>query len=160
MQETVTIKRTDALNAFKIAKAMNSQDTVTLLKNLMPGVLGQITERIDGFNDICAEAGENPKDYEVHDGMTARQKRHILGDKLHLIAQVLNEGVKIDYSNTNQKKWQPYFKWNGAGFGFSPSDYDCDHTAASVGVRFASEGISDFAGRKFIKEYNEYLTLF
>lgn len=157
MQDTVTIKRADALNAFKVAKAMDNKDTVTLLKNLMPGVLGNIMERIKDFNDICAEAGENPKDYEVHDGMTARQKRNILGDKLHLIAQVLNEGVKIDYANSSQKKWQPWFQWNGAGFGFSRSYYGYVNSAAAVASRFASQELSDFAGRKFIKEYNEYL---
>lgn len=116
----------------------------------------KITERINDFNDICAEAGEDPKDYEVHNSMTARQKRNILGDKLHLIAQVLNEGVKMDYSDKNQKKWQPWFQWNGAGFGFSNSDYDYG-TLATVASRFASQELSDFAGRKFIKEYNEYL---
>jgi hypothetical protein len=118
----------------------------------------KITERIKDFNDICIEAGVDPLDYVVTDDMTARQKRAIYTEKIYLIAEVLNEGVKLDWSNGNQRKWAPWFKWNGAGFGFSGSDYDFGNTFSGVGSRFASEELSDFAGKKFTKEYNDYLT--
>lgn len=118
----------------------------------------KITERIKDFNDICIEAGVDPLDYVVTDDMTARQKRAIYTEKIYLIAEVLNEGVKLDWSNGNQRKWAPWFQWQGAGFGFSDSDYDYDFTHSTVGSRFASEELSDFAGKTFIKEYNDYLT--
>lgn len=116
-----------------------------------------ITERIKDFNDICNEAGVDIQDYLVSATMSDEQKFVQYAKKIRLIAQVLNEGVKLDYSKNNQQKWYPWFVWKGAGFGFSGSFFRCDGTTANVASRFASKKLSDFAGQTFIKEYNDYL---
>ncbi len=108
-----------------------------------------IMEQVKTMADVYRLAGVNPKDYVITKTMTRRKKKMILGAKLDLIEEVLNQGAKINMLDTNQKKWYPYFIINNnkSGFGFSCTD--CDHTdARACGLRFplCFSGISTIRG--------------
>lgn len=135
-------------------------------KKLLEDLLGKdkflsVTELIDTFKDpfegVCSIAKVDPKEFEITADMSKRKQFSVYSEKIWLIGQVLNEGEILDYSNINQQKWYPYFKYNGSGFGFSRSRYGYVGTNAGVSARFAKKDRSIYAGTKFAKEYNDLL---
>lgn len=116
-----------------------------------------IIEQVNSMADVYRLAGVNPKDYVIKANMSKRVKRRIYGEKLELIEEVLNQGVPPDMKDTSKYKYYPWFKWNGTGFGFSHSDCGATFTDASLGSRFASRELAEHAGRKFTKEYNDFI---
>lgn len=79
--------------------------------------------------------------------------------KLRIICTALNEGWVADYRNSNQEKWFPWFHFEDGGL-----VYACAVNAGSVsfsyiGVRLAykTRELAEYAGKQFIKEYQNYL---
>jgi hypothetical protein len=64
----------------------------------------------------------------------------------------------VDWANTNQKKWYPYF-FASSGFGFSDTRYDYDYSCSGVGSRlcFESQEKAKYAGITFTDLYEIYL---
>jgi len=104
---------------------------------------------------------------EIEDLKNPYVKRMVAEFKLMVIADVLNQGWKPDWTNTNQRKWYPWFTIVGgsansgayAGFG-----YVCSHDGASctythVGSRlcFSSQELAEHAGRTFLNLYRDFL---
>lgn len=77
---------------------------------------------------------------------------------VYALAYVLNEGWKPDYSNTNERKWYPYFSLS-SGFGFYGSYYGCDSVYSTSGFRlcFKSEELANYAGKNFTKYFKKYI---
>ena len=80
--------------------------------------------------------------------------------RLDIIAEALQEGEKCNWSDSNQRKWRPWFEYNGSGFGFSGSGYGYTVTYAGVGSRlcFLSEKKADYFGKQFIEIHSRLLT--
>lgn len=78
--------------------------------------------------------------------------------KLKVIIQAINQGWIPDWSNTNQKKWFPWFNLS-SGFGFGASSYYYDSSYTAVGSRlcFESEEKASYAGKQFTTIYEEFL---
>lgn len=111
---------------------------------------------IKTFEDACDELGTNPSAVFNSDD----QPDEVAYKKLKVIVKAINGGWLPDWSNTNQKKWWPWFNLS-SGFGFCGSTYDCTLTAANVGSRlcFESEAKSDYTAKQFINLYEELLTI-
>lgn len=86
----------------------------------------------------------------------------ILADiEAKLIAKALQGAWKADFSNYNQQKWYPWFRFSaGSGFDFAVSHCGYDDKATSVGSRFcfSDEEIADYFGSQFIEIHRRRLT--
>lgn len=143
-------------------KAYNSADPTgkKMLSNLFPGRLdGDITTRVKTFEDLCAEAGENPSDYVIPSGATQRQIGAITAKKVQLITEMANEGWEADYGNSNQVKYEIIWTFS-PGSGFSYDVCGGANASSLVGARlsFVSPARARWAAETFRKEFNEYLT--
>ncbi len=81
--------------------------------------------------------------------------------ELKIITKALNgDDWEADYTDSNQKKWTPWFSSSASGFAFQGSLYDYSGTYAFLGARlcFKSKEISDYAGKQFLQTYKSFLT--
>ena len=120
-----------------------------------------VIDRIKTFEDAYEEADKKTRDefdQQIHPNLS----EHIVARlKLILIAKVLRGEWEPDFSNSNQEKWFPWFKFSAdSGFVFSDSHYGYDGTHASVGSRLCSptQELSDYFGKQFIELHRKHLT--
>lgn len=123
--------------------------------------------QIKTWQEAFAAKGINPEIMpDVSMLPEAYRKPQIALFKLHVVAEVLNEGWQPDYTDHGQPKYFPWFevqanKATPSGFGLSCNV--CDHWYANslVGVRlcFKTSVIAKYAGTQF-KELYEELFLF
>jgi hypothetical protein len=111
---------------------------------------------IRSFEDACKALDIDPdsvcSDVDTSDEVAYKQ--------LKKIVQAINQGWTPDWSNTNQRKWYPWFNLS-SGFGFDVSDFDFVYSNAGVGSRlcFESEEKADYAGRQFLEIYRQFMTV-
>jgi hypothetical protein len=123
--------------------------------NKQQSELKPVTERIQTFDDIIAESGK-PASYFTDKNLSADELGY---RKVKAICEVYNEGWVLDFTDKNQKKWYPYFDASSS-FGFSASIcvyWYANSTGGSRLCSFKSEELARDAGKKFIKEYEEWL---
>ena len=93
------------------------------------------------FEQICRIAGEDPEEFKVHEYYKPIKKVGLYAMRLNLIQEVFNAGKgKLDWSNTNQKKYSCLFKVvkdekAPRGFRLVCDDYGCDYVYTSSGAR-------------------------
>jgi hypothetical protein len=111
---------------------------------------------IKTFEDACDELGIDPCNVIIANCTPDE----IAYKKLKIIVKAINQGWTPDWSNTNQRKWYPWFNLS-SGFGFSGSGYGYDCTDSDVGSRLCleSEEKSDYAAKQFIDLYKEFITI-
>ncbi len=152
----IKITESNVLNAYAGADELGKQ----LLHNLFGEEIfssRNITDRVKSFEDILQEAGLSKADFEKScEGLT---KDEIAYRQLKLIAKVYNGDWKADWSNSDQAKWYPWFKYNQTGFGFSRTlcGFWYSHTGVGSRLCFASSELAEDAGKKFIDIYNDFL---
>lgn len=114
-----------------------------------------IKDRVKTFDDALRISKEN--------FLTSSEptKDEIAYRKLKIIAEVLNEGWKPDWSNCNEYKYYPYFEAKKSGFGFSGTYCAYWSTGTTVGSRlcFKTRELAIYAGKQFEDIYNDFLTL-
>jgi hypothetical protein len=103
-------------------------------------------ERLKTFSDACQVLG-----IPVNDNLSAYEK-------LKIIIKCFNQNWKADYSNSNQRKYYPWFRYT-AGSGFSLYDVRYDYSHTSVGAPFVFEHEADakYCAVQFQSLYNEML---
>ncbi|MCC6867049.1 MAG: hypothetical protein IT280_12915 [Ignavibacteria bacterium] len=119
-----------------------------------------IKERVKSYEDACAVLGLNPKELQVEvSGFGSDTRAIIAHSKLIVIARALNEGWTPNWSDGNEYKYYPWFKYDTAGFGFSCTYYGGWNAGTGVGSRlcFKTEALAEYAGKQFIEIYNEFL---
>ena len=112
-----------------------------------------ITERIKSYEDACAALGMHPVELQVEVSGFGTDSNSIKAyGKLVIIVRALNEGWTPDWTNTDEYKYYPWFKYDNAGFGFSVTGCGHWYTYASVGSRlcFKTEALAEYAGKQFI----------
>jgi len=111
---------------------------------------------IKTFDDACEELGVDPDSVFSSDD----QPDEVAYKKLKVIVRAINSGWTPDWSNTNQRKWYPWFNLS-SGFGFDDSLCNYAGTLTNVGSRlcFESEEKSTYTAKQFIKLYEELLTI-
>jgi hypothetical protein len=115
-------------------------------------------KKIKTFEDACSAANEDPNDPKFSTGTVDE----IAFKKLKVITKALNPvGFKPDWNNSNQYKWTPWFYMNSPGFRFNGSICDVTGTGTTGGSRlcFASEEISNYAGKQFLSLYSDMMIL-
>ena len=119
-----------------------------------------VIDRIKTFEDAYEEADKKTRD-EFDQQINPNLSEHIVARlKLILIAKVLRGEWEPDFSNSNQEKWFPWFKFSaGSGFDFSDSSYYFVLTNPSVGSRlcFPNEELSNYFGKQFIELHRAHL---
>lgn len=138
----------------------------------------KITDRIKDMSDVYEDLGINEtkfkkdkvyraekmaefakkvgmEDSDIEDGFPCFLLRDF---EVYALAYVLNEGWIPDYTNTNERKWSPYFSLS-SGFDFVYSSYVYTDAYALGGFRLClkSEELSNYAGRNFTKEFKKYI---
>jgi hypothetical protein len=109
---------------------------------------------IKTFEDACKELDISTT--QVCAGDTKDEEAYKM---LKIIIKAINQGWEPDWSDTNQRKWWPYFVLS-SGFGFSFSYYHYGNADARVGSRlcFESQDKSDYAANQFLDLYKQFLT--
>jgi len=124
-------------------------------ERLMPNIM----DRVKTFEDACKVLNLNYS-YCVNGVEDSISKSLVAFYKLQIIAKALNEGWVPDWSNSDQYKYYPWFKY-GSGVGFSYADAVFDHTYTGVGSRlcFKTRELAEYAGKHFQGLYNDFLLL-
>lgn len=112
---------------------------------------------IKTFADVCLENGTNEQEFNAR--FEDLDLDTINYEKVKLIVKAINKDWVPDWSNTNQRKWYPWFDFSPSGAGFSDSSYYYTDTIATVGSRlcFETEEKCKYAANQFIDIYNKFL---
>ena len=112
-------------------------------------------ENIKTFEDACAKLSMVPGD--VLKGV--EQPDEIAYRKLKVIVKAIRGDWKPDWTNSDQRKWFPYFKVSSSGFGFSGSYCDYGYANAYVGSRlcFPTSAMAEYAGSQFKDIYEHFI---
>lgn len=104
---------------------------------------------IAAFKDACVKIGEDPT-LPFPDGITNRQKATNAFFMLDVLATARRKGVKLDWTNPNQKKWAVWLNNYKSGSGFSVSaalwtDTDADAYGGARLRLLSEQDALDFA---------------
>lgn len=119
-----------------------------------------ITERINGWEDMLAETGlpDIPEFTELPERLRNHFKKYY---RCVVMTEAYNEGVKMDIYNEDEYRHYPYFATNGgpSAFAFGISDYGSADAFAGSGSRLSlkSEKLAKIVGTKHADIYREYL---
>jgi hypothetical protein len=74
---------------------------------------------------------------------------------LMAITEAKNDGWKADWTNSNQRKWFPYFGFSPSGVRFYYSCYNYSYASAGLAARLClkDEATSDAAGTELTELY-------
>lgn len=136
-----------------------------LLEDLVNGQVDfntSITDRVKTFEDACAELGKNPTEelpYKIP--MNARQEFANAAVMLDIIAEALCEGVVLNWADSNQQKWYPWFNeyTPGAGFRYYGTSYYWSDADAGGWVRLClpTSKLAEYFGKQFLPIWNKFL---
>lgn len=75
------------------------------------------------------------------------------------IVKAINGGEWMNYDDTDEYKYYPYFNASGSALGFSCYDCTCDCSGSLVGSRlvFKTREMAEYAGKQFLNIYNQYI---
>lgn len=114
----------------------------------------ELFDRIKNYSDVCRELGEPQVNPIMFHRIPLRYRKKLIAyTKLQQIARLFNGDWEIDWNNTSQYKYYPYFEVStGRGLVFFDSCYLCSSSDVVVAF-FKNREISDFVGRAFIEIY-------
>lgn len=147
----------------KIRGLHKSSDEV---KSALETVLGKdfftkdITERIDGWEDMMAETGlpDVPEFTELPERLRDHFKKYY---RVVVMTEAYNEGERMDIYNSDIARHYPVFRTNGgpSGFAFWISSYVYTSAVAGSGSRLAlkSDKRAQVVGTKHIDIYRAWL---
>lgn len=121
-----------------------------------------VTDRIKTWEDAAAEKGIDPvKSLPFQKPANTREEAANAFFQLDVIAEVLGEGVVLDWGNGDQYKYYPYFYEYkpSAGFRFGDSAYSWTHSIADGGVRLClpTPKLAEYFGKQFLPIWNKFL---
>lgn len=119
--------------------------------------------KIKTFEAACKELQLDPE--KCLPKVTGVPKQHqdaiVAHAKLVIITEALNEGWKPDWKNDDEYKYYPWFNLC-SGSGFSFDGYGYIDSGSHVGSRlcFKTRDLAEYAGKQFIKLYEQYFVLY
>ena len=120
-----------------------------------------IIERVKSIDDAINELGETDVEVaELRKLENANITSHILyKQQAVVIAKALNEGWIADYTNIDQKKYEPCFYFDSSAGSFVCFDYGYWYSVTVVGSRlcFHSSVLAEYFGAQFIDIHRKYL---
>ena len=156
--KTLQIEEGKARNLYKNA----SSEFKTILEDTFGKdfFAGKVTDCIKTYEDACTELGTEPID-EATMKSAGFTDDEIVYRKIKTITEALNEGWKPNWSDSNQKKWQPYFNTvSPSGFAFVGVTYYryAGPTAGNASrLCFKSEELAAYAGKQFTELYKDFI---
>jgi len=139
---------------------VNGKDTKI---TLTPDQVGQVKKATTNYTDITSV--EKAFEFEgINYNEWCNRYKDLPTDvraymKLCIIVKAINGGIVMDYKNTREYKYYPWFNAVGSGAGFSYYVYYYGNSGSAVGSRlcFIDSERATFAGKQFIEIYNEYI---
>lgn len=120
---------------------------------------GKITDRIKSYEDACCELGIEPMDESEMRRAGFRQDE-IDRRKIEVITFVLNDCEQLDWADTSQRKYLPWFDFDASsGFAFNDTCYGSSDAGAGDASRlcFKSEELARYAGQTFTELYKSII---
>ena len=123
-----------------------------------------VMERITCFEDALAETGAVSPNMQIlldYNGIEEDLLAAQALVKLTIIAMVLNEGWKPNWSNQNESKFYPWFRYEDRSFVFDivTDFYYYANTGGGSRLCFKTSALAEYAGRTFIDLYKDYLMI-
>ncbi len=123
-----------------------------------------IKEQIKTFQDAIIKLSEEDEDVKAFRSIENLEiPKHIIAHlQLIIIAKALNEGCTLNWSDSSQYKYYPWFDMeNSSAGGFVYGAYAFWYTRASVGSRlcYSSRELAEYAGKQFKDIYEEYFVI-
>ncbi len=117
-----------------------------------------IIERVKTFDDACKVVGLDKVQVGVA-GLDDDTNSIFAYTKLVIIAKALNEGWQPDWTDSNQRKYVPWFE-HKSGFGLAYGICGSWDSVAAVGSRlcFKTAELAKYAATQFADIYNDFLT--
>jgi len=148
------------------SKALSLYPTASKeLKQILEDTFGKdffvpkkIIDRIKTFEDACKERGENAKTLITRWTKAGLTVSEIAGKKIKIIIEVLNEGKKLDWTNTGQYKYIPYFRRSGARWSYDGYDTWAAACCCAPGFYLETAEKAIYMGRQFADLYNKYFS--
>ncbi|MEJ7610638.1 MAG: hypothetical protein WKF88_05600 [Ferruginibacter sp.] len=121
-----------------------------------------IMDRIKTWEDAACEFGIDPVEgLPFPHPKTNRQKAANAFFQLDIINELLLEGAELDWSDSDQRKWYPYFNdyKSGAGFRFDGAGYVWATADAGGGARLCldTQEKAKYFGTQFLDIWNQFL---
>ena len=113
-----------------------------------------IMERIQTFQDVCADQNRDPSDYicesDDPDEIMANATKMLL-----LIVRCFNEGKEADWSNSNQSKYFPWWQYSpSSGWSLHDVDYWLASTLCGARLAFLNRKHAEYCASKFKYVYD------
>lgn len=119
-----------------------------------------IIDRIKSYEDAC-EYLEIETTLPYPNPKNNRQESSNAFHMLDIITEALLEGKTLNWEDSNEKKWYPWFNEykSGSGFRFDCSYYDWSYTNFNFGARLCvdTKEKSDYLGTHFLPLINKLL---
>jgi len=91
---------------------------------------------IKSYEDACKALGLKPIADEVFNAFQQEDRRTMAAyHKLAVITCAINEGWQPDWSNRNERKYEPYMYTNSAGLAFAHTSFAPSLTSTFIGSR-------------------------
>ena len=154
--KTKTINLTDIIPEGFIIDSLNENKTAINLKQIPK----DIKEQIKTLQDAIDELGEQDEEVKFLRLLEPIGKEtHVYGrQEAVVIAKALQEDWVADFSDSDQRKYTPYYEVSSAG-GFVYLGYGRWHTVTYVGSHlcFHSSELTKYFGTQFIEIHRKYL---
>ena len=119
----------------------------------------KLSKKIEkAFKDACKKIGR-PESIDLS-GMPEDMRDQAMAQyMLMVITEAKNEGWKADWTNSDQRKWFPYFGFSPSGVRFGSSNCNYSYAAAGRAARlcFKDEATSDAAGKQHTELYSKFI---
>jgi hypothetical protein len=120
-------------------------------------------KEINSFETACEKLQINTVLPNVSMLRAENQKTVVSNYKLDIIQEAINQilDFNVDWTDSTQYKYYPWFSWSSSVLGFAFNGYRCDHSDASVGSRrvFPNREVARYFAQQFIELHNDALTM-
>jgi len=115
-------------------------------------------DKIKNYSDVCKDLGEDELKLSDFNFLSKDYRKKAFNQaKLQQIQKLFNGDWKLDWSDTTQYKWFPYFEIKvSGGIGFYVTYFHSSHFGDAPAY-FKYEETSNFVGKLFIDIYKELM---
>jgi|SRR5579863_6671599 len=107
------------------------------------------------FKDVLKKLKISQEDFDkANSGLSDDEVAY---RQLKLIAKALNGDWVADFSDGNQRKYEPYFYYSGSAFVFNCYDSWLQFTDVGSRLCYKDAATAELAGKNFIDIYNKFL---
>lgn len=112
---------------------------------------------IKTFEDACDAVGVRSEEFEESYGLLPTHVYAYM--QLTIISQALNGGTNMNYDDTDEYKYYPYFYAKGSSVGFSYlfCDFVISSSLVASRLTYKSREIAEYAGEQFLSTYDRYI---